>query len=66
MQKCAISAYALVGVAMAWKPYHSGEVKTKEKFLYGRFGTRMQASMKMGTVSSFFTFWGGTEDEPWS
>ena len=39
--------------------YASGEVKTYETYTYGKFSTRMQASGKNGTVSSFFTYWNG-------
>ena len=39
------------------KPYKSGEVKTNETFVYGRFTTRMWAAWANGTVSSFFMYW---------
>ena len=52
--------------AVGAERYNSGEVKTYEEFLYGKFRTRMQGSGKKGTVSSFFTFWNGSEDLPWS
>ena len=48
---------ATVGVAQAnWK---SGAVTGYEKFTYGKFITRMRAPNRMGTVSSFFTYWNG-------
>ena len=57
MQTLAVSVVALLGVAVANnEPYHSGAVHTVENFQYGRFRTRMRASGKKGTVSSFFTY----------
>ena len=41
-------------------PYVGGEIKTREKFQYGRFVTRMRVpQMPKGTVASFFTYWNG-------
>jgi beta-glucanase (GH16 family) len=50
---------ATVGVAQA--NYKSGAVAGYEKFTYGKFITRMRAPNRMGTVSSFFTYWNGPE-----
>ena len=60
------SIIALAGIASA--NYRSGEVKTYEKFTYGRFTVRMQGASKNGTCASFFTFWGGPGDlhEGWN
>ena len=49
--------YALVTLPLALANYRSGEVKTIESFLYGRFTVKMQGCNKAGTVGSFFTFW---------
>ena len=46
--------------------YVSGEIKTKERFQYGKFRTRMQGSGKKGTVSAFFTYWEKTDTLPWT
>ena len=48
---------AAVGVAEAH--YKSGAVTGYEKFTHGKFITRMKAPNKLGTVSSFFTYWNG-------
>ena len=56
---------ALMAAAEA-QNYFSGEISTHETFLYGRFKTRIQGDAKPGTVTSFFTFWGGDATEPWS
>ena len=37
----------------------SGEIKTNETFLYGKFITRMKSPNQYGTVASFFTYWDG-------
>ena len=39
---------------------------THETYLYGKFVTRMKGDDKLGTCTSFFTFWSGTESEPWA
>ena len=39
--------------------WRSGECKTKETFKYGKFVTKMQGANKLGTVTSFFTYWKG-------
>lgn len=36
--------------------YISGEVRSQEKFMYGKFKIRMAGADKMGTVTSFFTY----------
>ena len=49
MQKFAIAAIAVLsGVAQA--NYLSGEVRSQDWFLYGKFVARMQNPGKMGTV----------------
>jgi len=42
--------------------YLSGEVRSQERFLYGKFRTRMAAPNVKGTVTSFFTY--AVEDWP--
>ena len=55
--KFAATLCTVIGIAQAnWK---SGSVSTYEKFIYGKFVTRMKAPDKKGTVSSFFTYWDG-------
>ena len=65
MQGFVISSVALVWAALA-RPYHSGEVKTHERYLYGRFRTRMQGSGMKGTCASLFTFWESVWPEPFN
>lgn len=57
LTKFASVAVAVVSVANA--AFRSGSVSSYEKFTYGKFVTRMKAPDKMGTVSSFFTYWDG-------
>ena len=49
-----LAAAIIMSVAQAG--YLSGEVRSHEKFHYGKFVARMQNPGKMGTVQSFFTF----------
>ena len=47
--------------------YYGGEIKTIGEdgvFKYGYYGARMKPSNAVGTVSSFFTYTGPTEDNP--
>ena len=60
--KFASAIVAAVSVAEA--TYRSGSVSSYEKFTYGKFVTRMKAPDKMGTVSSFFTYWDGPDFKP--
>lgn len=39
---------------------------THETYLYGKFKARIKGDDKMGTCTSFFTFWKGSSAEPWS
>ena len=67
LKKLAVSATTLAAaVAANNRPYISGEIKTKERFQYGKFRTRMQGSGKKGTVSAFFTYWEKTDTLPWT
>ena len=67
LKQFAFSAAVLAGESAANdRRYVSGEIKTKERFQYGKFRTRMQGSGKKGTVSAFFTYWEGTQDLPWT
>ena len=60
--KFAATIVAFVGAAEA--QFRSGSVRTYDTFLYGKFVTRMKAPNKKGTVSSFFTFWDGSDAKP--
>lgn len=58
--KFTIAAIAAMSVAVDAR-FKSGAVTGYEKFTYGKFITRMKAPNKLGTVSSFFTYWNGPE-----
>lgn len=47
------------------KPYASGEYRTTDLYSYGRFETSMMAAKGSGTVSSFFTYTGSSDNQPW-
>lgn len=38
---------------------------TAEKYQYGKFIAKMKGDDKLGTCTSFFTFWKGDSAEPW-
>ena len=60
--KFAISLLCVIATAEA--DFRSGSVSSFEKFQYGKFVTRMKSPDKMGTVSSFFTYWDGPNFTP--
>ena len=47
------------------KPYASGEYRSNDLYSYGRFETRMMAVKRSGTVTSFFTYTGPSDGQPW-
>lgn len=53
----------LDGTSSHGKNYTSGEYRTKSRFGYGYFETRMKAAKGDGLVSSFFTYTGNPWDE---
>ena len=65
MKSFALAMVAIAGFARSddeW--FRSGSVSTYEHFKYGKFVTRMKAPNRMGTVSSFFTYWDGPDFVP--
>lgn len=47
------------------KTYKGAEYRTKESFLYGRFEASFKACGKEGTLSTMFTYFDGTDTDPW-
>lgn len=55
-----------LGIEKMGKTDFSGaEIRTKKSFGYGRFGIRMKAAKGDGIVSSFFTYCGPRDNNPW-
>jgi beta-glucanase (GH16 family) len=46
-------------------PYKAGEYRTNANVSYGLFEINMKASKALGTTSTFFTYTGPSEDNPW-
>ena len=46
-------------------PYKSGEYRTKAFFGYGYYEVKMKPAKNVGTVSSFFTYTGPSDNNPW-
>lgn len=46
-------------------PYQGGEYRTKSNFGYGYYEVRMKPAKNVGIVSSFFTYTGPSENDPW-
>lgn len=46
-------------------PYSGGEYRSKEFYGYGRYEVRMKAIKNDGVVSSFFTYTGPSDNNPW-
>ena len=55
----------LDNVASYGKGYTSGEYQTKALYGYGKAETRMKATKRSGVVSSFFTYTGPSDGNPW-
>ena len=49
----------------AGKPYAAGEYRTNDLYSYGRFEARLKAVKNPGTVTSFFTYTGPSDGQPW-
>ncbi|QHT57556.1 family 16 glycosylhydrolase [Cellulomonas sp. H30R-01] len=48
------------------KPYASGEYRSNDMYSYGRYEVRMKAARGgSGTVTSFFTYTGPSDGQPW-
>ncbi|GAA2848407.1 beta-glucanase [Actinoplanes cyaneus] len=47
------------------KPYASGEYRTTDLYSYGRFEARLKAVKNPGVVTSFFTYTGPSDGQPW-
>jgi beta-glucanase (GH16 family) len=54
------------GYNLSAKNYKGGEYRTIENFLYGRFEASFKACGKEGTLSTMFTYFDGTAQDPWS
>ena len=48
------------------KDYRGAEYRTKEAYLYGRFEANYKLQNKDGYLSSFFTYFTGTDSIPWT
>lgn len=46
-------------------PYSGGEYRSKDFYGYGRYEVRMKAIKNDGVVSSFFTYTGPSDNNPW-
>ena len=46
-------------------PYSGGEFRSKDFYGYGRYEVSMKAIKNDGVVSSFFTYTGPSDDNPW-
>ena len=47
-------------------PYSGGEFRSKQFYGYGRYEVSMKAMKNDGVVSSFFTYTGPSDSNPWS
>ncbi|MFC8801397.1 glycoside hydrolase family 16 protein [Promicromonospora sp. NPDC057138] len=47
------------------RPYASAEYRTDDLYSYGRYEVRMKAASGSGIVSSFFTYTGPSDGQPW-
>jgi len=56
----------IVSQAGAIKTWKSGELVSNDTFTYGKFIAKAKTDDKLGTCSSFFTFWKGNSQESWA
>jgi endo-1,3-1,4-beta-glycanase ExoK len=47
------------------QPFTSGEYRTEQFYQYGTFEVRMKAAKQKGIISSFFTYTGPYDGQPW-
>jgi len=47
-------------------PYKGGEFRTKEAYAYGRFEVNYKTAKGDGILSTYFTYFDGTDSDPWS
>lgn len=47
------------------RPYTAGEYRTNKFYHYGTYEVRMKAAKQAGVVSSFFTYTGPSDNQPW-
>lgn len=62
---CILWSFIFSGMAGA-KNYKGAEYRTHDAFLYGRFEVRMKSTPVEGVLSTFFTYFDGTPDDPWA
>jgi len=48
------------------KDFKGAEYRTKLAYTYGRFEVRMKSANREGMLSSFFTYFTGTDADPWT
>ncbi|MCK6600697.1 MAG: family 16 glycosylhydrolase [Bacteroidetes bacterium] len=61
-----LTLFLISNSAIAAKPYKGAEYRTKAAYLYGRFEVRMKSTPNEGVLSTFFTYFDGTPDNPWA
>jgi hypothetical protein len=69
MKKINLLALAFVVVnfsSIVAKNYKGAEYRTKETFLYGRFESSFKTCGKEGALSTMFTYFDGTDEDPWA
>lgn len=60
-----IMTLTLSNVNSSGRPHSSGEYRTNKFYHYGTYEVRMKAAKQPGIVSSFFTYTGPTDNQPW-
>jgi len=58
-------SFVFSGMAGA-KNFKGAEYRTNDAFLYGRFEVRMKSTPVEGVLSTFFTYFDGTPEDPWA
>jgi hypothetical protein len=60
-----LSTFSISGSIIA-KEFKGAEYRTKDAYKYGRFEVSLKSAHREGMLSSFFTYFDGTTEDPWS
>lgn len=60
-----LCSFVFSGLAGA-KNYKGAEYRTHDSYLYGRFEVRLKSAPVEGVLSTFFTYFDGTPEDPWA
>jgi hypothetical protein len=60
-----VSVFFVITSVHGANPYKGGEFRTKEAYTYGRFEVNYKPAKGDGILSTYFTYFDGSETDPW-